>query len=422
MHRLASTLLALALAGCSALRLPNIARSSSELTREDLRQELADYANHFHLLVAQAADAIHASTKNAGVRKHTLLWKIQVIPLAEEAAHDDSPQEAFVSLLTLTVMMRRYLSVGAGRDAFGEHQPLATEAARALETELLGIGTRFLGSEEMTRVQQEVEAFVASRPVGGREFALHSVRRTLANVEATSAFQRVVSVPLVPFRALEGVGDSASEIRAFNSTAREFVQSVERLPEQVRWQIELLLYDAEDRETTARALASFDALAQSAGRVSEATARLPADARSLLQDSSDTLTQLQQVIASARELAGPLQVTSEQIQQASSTWASILEPRESEGERAPGRPFDIREWESAVRELGTTAGQLERLLQELRATADSRIADTALAPVTATVERIDAATRAWIDQVTWRIAALLLAGFGLGITYRRFAR
>jgi hypothetical protein len=273
----------------------------------------------------------------------------------------------------------------------------------------------------MTRVQGEVESFVASRPIVGRQFTLQSIRRTLASVESTGTFQRVVSVPLSPFRALEGVGDSATEIRHFNATARDFVQAVERLPEQVRWQVELLLYDVEDRESFDTVLTSLDRLSQSAHRASDSIAKLPEDARSVLQESGGTLAQLEEILAQARELAGPLEATSDHVRQASLAWAAVLE-REPGAPQEERRPFDIREWQATVREIGDSAERLERLLEALRETSDAGIASRAFEPLTLALERTDATIRAWIDLATWRIAQLMLAALVVGLGYRWVSR
>jgi hypothetical protein len=261
---------------------------------------------------------------------------------------------------------------------------------------------------------------VKAHPVGGQDFAMQAVRRTLASVETTNVFRSVVAVPLAPFRALEGVGDSATEIRKFNATAREFVRTASRLPEEIRWQVELLLYEIEDRETTKAGLASLQGLSQSADRLSSSAERLPQDTRALLQDAGDTLARLERVLKSARELAVPLQETSAQLQQASASWAGILGPREGDEAKPPGRPFDIREWAGAVREVGESSRQLEQLLQELRATYQAT--DVALAPVNAALDRVDRVTRSWIDLAAWRLAQLGVVGAVLGLAYRFAAR
>jgi hypothetical protein len=406
---------ALALGACTTLRMLDLPGRSPAYTQEDLHRELEDFSSRFRLVVSAAADQIATDTASPAVRKRALLWKLRFIPLAQEATLNPNPQEAYVSLLTLVVTMRHYLTEGQGWQTLGDQQPIAVDATRELEADLTRIGSRFLGDDEAARVTREVEDFVSRRPIAGQEFAVQSIRRTLAGVQATSAFQRVVSVPLSPFRALEGVGDSASAIREFTAVARDFVRTVEALPEQVRWQMELVLFEIEEREATRTLLASLDALTQSADRISHSTETLPEDVRALLEDSGGTLEQLDRTLASARDLAGPLRETSERIQQASASWASVLGPQDGGTAEPPGRPFDVREWESAVREIGVTSQHLERLLQEVRAASDARVAEAAVAPV---AERADALTRAWIDLAAWRIAQLLLGGFALVLGYR----
>jgi hypothetical protein len=72
-----------------------------------------------------------------------------------------------------------------------------------------------------------------------------------------------------------------------------------------------------------------------------------------------------------------------------------------------------------VRELGATAQQLEQLLEQLRATtAEPQLAEAALAPVNAALDKVDTTARGWIDLAAWRLAQLLVAGLVLGLSYR----
>src|SRR5262245_47909144 len=122
--RLLLAVCALLISGCTAFRVPWLPGRSDRLTQEELRDELGDFANHFRLLVTQAADEIQSSARNPSVRRRALLWKVQIVPLVEEAALEPNPQEAFVSVLTLVVSMRQYLVAGDGRMSLGEHQAM----------------------------------------------------------------------------------------------------------------------------------------------------------------------------------------------------------------------------------------------------------------------------------------------------------
>jgi hypothetical protein len=54
----------------------------------------------------------------------------------------------------------------------------------------------------------------------------------------------------------------------FNATARQFSLIIAQLPEQLRTEMQLLLYDVEDRETVVDSLATIEAMAASAERAS----------------------------------------------------------------------------------------------------------------------------------------------------------
>ena len=91
-----------------------------------------------------------------------------------------------------------------------------------------------------------------------------------------------------PFRALGGVSEGAVAIREFNDTAIRFSTVVEGLPDQIRWQSELLLFDLESRDATVRALAAGEALAESANRMTAAVDALPDNVALLLEELSDS--------------------------------------------------------------------------------------------------------------------------------------
>ena len=75
---------------------------------------------------------------------------------------------------------------------------------------------------------------------------------------------------MLPFRALTGVSEGAQGIREFNRTALQLADLFADLPRLVRWELELLLYDVEDRETLTQSLAAFQVLAESSHRLSQA--------------------------------------------------------------------------------------------------------------------------------------------------------
>jgi hypothetical protein len=202
-------------------------------------------------------------------------------------------------------------------------------------------------------------------------------------------------------------------VHEFNKTAEQFAHIVEVLPRELRWQIELLLYDVEDRDTVMQTLGALESVARSADRTSLAIDRLPGDLRAALGDSQASLAEANRALVSATELMGPLQSTAEQLRLASASWVEIL-ARDDETE-STGRPFDVREWESAVRQLAVTAAELRGLTGQLQMLTESQALGTALEDAASVTEtRI----QALVDRAAWRGAQLILGFFVLLLAYR----
>jgi hypothetical protein len=407
-------------AGCARLLplVPRLPRMTGQprISEEELHQRLVDFVGVFAATVTAAADQIHDRTRDRAIRKRALLWKIRLIPVAQEAAFGEDVRQAYVSVLTLVVLLRQYLSEGDGRDVLGEFQPIGLAAARQLEDDARALGAEFLAPSELERVVQEVEAFARRRPILGREFDIQGLHLALSEVQRSAAFGWVLTLPMTPFRALEGVSSGAEAIHEFNQTAAEFSQIVSGLPQQVRWQSELLLYDIEDRETLVQGLAAFQSVAESAARATAAVEALPEHLRLALAESEGTLVRTNEVLASAQALVGPLNETAQHVQQAGVSWAEIF--RRDGEPRTESRPFDVTEWESAAREIARAGARLAELTAELQGLVESQQLDAALDRVSTTVERAETSAQDVVDAAAWRGLQLIVAFFVLLLAYR----
>ena len=390
----------------------------SQFTEADLRQALAEFSSRFASLIAGAAELVSERTTDRAVRRRALLLRINAIPLIEEVAFQDEPQRAYVSTLTAVVMLRQYLTEGPGKDLFGDQQDIVVSAIEELESDLLAIAAEFLSPPEIARMQAEVEEFSRARPIQPG-FGVQGIQSAVAAVPTSNAFAWVINIPLSPFRALEGVSSGAAAIREFNKTALELTHLVGILPQQVRWQLELLLYDVEDRDTVMQTLAALQGMEQSADRASRAVESLPADLGLSLEASRGALADANHTIAEARALVTALDPTVQGIRSTSEIWAGLLQRDDSATSgREPGRPFDIREWENTAREISQAATSLQTLAVEFRTLSETQPNSSAVAEVRAILEAADVRARGIVDRAFWRLAALLVLFFGLLAAYR----
>ena len=89
----------------------NQMRSSPDaFTEDDLRQALAEFSSRFASVISGAAELATERTRDREVRRRALQLRINAVPLVEEVAFQDDPQQAYVSTLTLVVMLRLHLA------------------------------------------------------------------------------------------------------------------------------------------------------------------------------------------------------------------------------------------------------------------------------------------------------------------------
>jgi hypothetical protein len=392
--------------GCAALtqRLPAAVVGNSGPSASELRGALSVWASSFSSLVTAAADRIRSETRDRDARRHTLLWQLRMIPLARQAAFRPDAQEAYVAALAVATAQRTYLTEGEGAQLFGEQQPSAVGAAAKLEEDVLEIGRSFLSPAQLERLHGEVDALAEQHPIRG-VFAADALVQGFSDPKVRGMFAWVVDLPMVPFRALSGVSDTAQAVHDFNETAREFTETVNDLPHLTRWELELLLYDAEELESVDRALAAAESFAAGAERISSAADTLPeelgAELAARLEESRAAVAELDSALARAEGLAGPLQHVADRIADASAQWTALLAEMRAD-DRGDGRPFDVREYEAAASRIADASREVRGLVAE--------------------VERLDASgVEALVDRATWR-AALLIGVFFAGLAgYRLLA-
>lgn len=360
-------------AGCTSVRatlaaFPGAAPAGP--TAADLHAALAVWARSFQGLVVAACDQIRAASREREARRSSLIWQIRLIPLSKQAAFLPDAQEAYVTALALATAQRDYLESGEGRELFGAQQPIAVDAARQIQANAVGVGRAFLNDRQLARLQAEVDQLVARHPIRGT-FGAEALFEGFAETSSSGLFSWVIDLPMVPFRALSGVSDTAQAVSAFNETAREFTDTVADLPHLTRWQLELLLYDAEELEAVDRALLAAESFADGAERISGAAETLPqqlgAELAARLEQARATLAELDSALARAENLSGPLAHVADRVGEASAQWTALLaELGEGEEAEAEGRPFDVREYESAADRIADASRELRALVADLR--------------------------------------------------------
>ncbi|HKK50768.1 MAG TPA: hypothetical protein VKA74_04240 [Myxococcota bacterium] len=425
------------------------AAGSPEMTEAELHSELAEFSARFGSVMGTLGERIPADESSARTRRNILVLRVQLVPLVQQHALDRDPRAGFVSLLSLTVMLRRQVEHprdGSAREGqasldFGSHQSVVEKAIRSLENDLLSLGRRFLDEDRLSRLHHEVEAFAREkRP--GKGFAVAQVEESLIEAETSNRFSRILDLPLAPFRALSGVEQGPAAIREFTQTARGFAAIVSTLPLQLRWQADLLIHETLQRGAIDEMITAVERATAGADAIRGTVARLPEEIRRSLISAEDPLRVLNESLDRARALAGPLESAAAEVARAGAAWSRLVhdgsdESPESADEETRARPSEgvrvarrarevegageesgpkLEDWTRLVDRIGRAASRLEAASRSVQRLIDRGEGASAGDP--AALEKLDRRLQGLVDHVVSR-ALLLLAGIlALSLLYR----
>ncbi len=221
------------------------------LTERQLQVTLHDYVRRFATVIEAAADEIEAQSGDPELQRRALLWKMNAIPACQSAAFDADPVIGLVDTWALVLQMKQYFEQGAGHDVFGEWQPIASAAAEATEAQIVDIAARTVGPADFEAVKMQIEPWAQENPLRGLSFRRATISPVFA--EKIDASRGLLAVA-------QGLEDRVDDL-----TDRLTIYA-EALPEQARWQAQVLLEDtlgpvhgdilAAEREQVVQALAA----------------------------------------------------------------------------------------------------------------------------------------------------------------------
>jgi hypothetical protein len=204
-----------------------------------------------------ATDGIAAQSTDVVIKRHALLFKIEVIPAFYEALFNADPLAGTLDAWSLSIQLEGYLASGAGKNFFGPQQSLAIDAAAKVRLQIeFAARSVAKSSEGFSRAKGTVEDWAQKNPIEGNFYSRPSILPELAKLSAQSS----------DISVFQAVGDITGTV---NDIATRLDIYAAYLPKAGRWQAELLLEEVSDRTESQRVMSTFQSVEKMTDRVSE---------------------------------------------------------------------------------------------------------------------------------------------------------
>jgi hypothetical protein len=367
-------------------------RTPSKLSQDELREKLAAFYIEFVNLVESATEDAAMETHDMDLRRRLVSGRIRAVRTCRQTALQRQPMAAFLDTWSLCIQMEFYLASPEGRAVFGTAQPLVLQAARDLRKDIEELGLLFLKPEEIAKTRELLTNFARSHPFS----AANDV--ALPSMDAKSAmpqFGWLLELPMSPFRALQGVDQTAAAVHDLTFVASSFATTARDLPRELSWQAELLLIQM--RQEMMGMMLELDAQQTN---TQTTIARL----HNTIKDSEKTLK-------AAAEASAAVESTLKTYLQMVKELDALNPTPTNQPPPPPSRPFDILDYEHTAQAIGSTATNLSQLLVEVQRTVGANA-------LTERINEAQVSTREIANHIA-KLAVLVILVFFAALTVYR---
>jgi hypothetical protein len=328
--------------------------------------------------------SVESSKPSRKVRRRVRGWNNFIGKRTDEILAQSDPLVALLDLWAFTQRIDDYVHFGEGRDEFDEVQAIVQKTTRDILDAATATAEAHLDPAAFKVAKENVRIFARDHPVEYKRgflaglFSVTDVAFSVVDI-GQDTLGTVASLPLMPFRAGEGIRDFNVSARDFNVTAAEFAETaselsvtasrftdiVEALPERTREEIQTLLHGIDDRSSTLTMIATdlrvisenFDAGLQTAERLAPDVRATVADIDSATDSAGRAAESIHLAAVEIRHIVDGLDVLLDRFE--------ARTPRSGSTGAADQQAFDPDEYAQAARAIESGSADVRLLLEQI---------------------------------------------------------
>lgn len=421
---------------------------------EKLNEDLEEFRISIADQLASSFQELEGKDLSSDQRRAHEDWKSRLPSRFDQAFTEEYAANALARVWLLALRLDNFLQDGApGGNRFGEHQGIIRDAIRSIRNEAEDISRHHLPPDEFDRAREEIQNLASETAIRS---SISDDPVQIIGSELRSSLGFLTSVPLIPFRTVEGISRGAGGITDLPSAIMEMARVIDNLPQNTREQAELFYASVESSDMATTTITSLERLTAVSEQLALTAETLPPllealpgeiskelirtleetgtaqeelretlrEARRTLEEGRETLSAAEKFSEGSTDMLLALATASDSLDKTAATATGLIEALgglRSDEPRDPDAPrFDINDYTGVLVELTRASAELRETLLAVEAIADR---DDLIERRTASVrEETDVFlesqfTRAneLVDRVFLRIMQLLILLFALGV-------
>ena len=387
----------LAFCGCASTpRVEDgVAPPPPPIPSSEVANALVSLGDQLQHSVAAISRDLEVSIPGDATRKITLRWRIRTFEICARARSRENAMSGLIELWFWTVVNTRHVQTGSAKDKFGVAQEMVVKKASEIEALAERMVRRAVPPERYDGLKAKLEEAADQ----GEAFLSgdNSKSDPLGSILEATKLSNLLSITLSPFDAFSGVkagGDAAARMAV---TADRAVTLLVDYPELLSWHMQAAILEIQAQDTPQALLAelkrtntSIEALV---GIARELPEKIRTEGVALLDQSRPAQTDVRETLKALNEAAISLEKLNTGILQLIVTCTPA--PKDPATAAPPGRPFDIREYTTALNATAATARDLNDTLQSTKTLIESPALPAHIAEADHTVQNLVSTIALW---------------------------
>lgn len=401
--------------GCQSLpRWKSPDESQRQAARlQELQLKVMRYADEYSGALVDPLGRFTSAAKSAEERLTAQNWRISQATSTYTIASGPNPIINALDMIVLASLSRMVLEDQWVKQTYGERAVPLLNIHRDLEVRSWALVEGVLNFEEMTYLRAVIDEWRALHPeiraVAQIRFADFAAIARSTPKHASHGASLFALIGLDPMRSID---PAVREIEQTRVLAERTIFYLQRAPNLLDMQVERLVYQLAVMPEAKQTLLDVSKVALAAEAVgalsNDAPEILAAQRHALIEELTQTLateqTRLRELliqIHAVLESGAAVSASVGTTVQAVDGLVHTIRARSNDGSHPAQarRPFDVNEYTAAMREITTSARQIDALLEQLDSSS-------------ASVEQLTGATvrdiRALTDHVYWQIVSIVL--------------
>jgi len=403
-----------AVVGCSTMQrlTPKDESERRAAHLQELQLKVMRYADDYTGRMRDALVSLDLQSTPPEIRLMAQNWRVGQATAAYTIASGPNPTINALDMIVLASLSRMVVEDQWKQ----EHGPVGQallEAHRDLEQQSWSLAEGLLDAQRKQQLHDLIDRWRAENPsaraVSQIRFADFSALELRRGNESHGGGSLFAFIGLDP---LSNLDPAVRELEQTRQLAERTIYYLQRAPGLLDLEIERLVYQLAAMPEVERALAGMDRLSGAAAGVGDLASRAPEiiarERQAIIADLTRTLhteqDRLQPLLVNLRDVLNAGTQASQSVTGTVAALDALVarmqpdEPRDTTAS-ASRRPFDITEYTTSVRELGTAAERMQSLLVQLD--TSSKGVEQITRAATQDLNRV-------IDHAFWRALLLIL--------------